>query len=540
MKLLHKLLLILLGACLFSIAWPPEGMPVLLFLAFVPILFLEDSITKEAKRPKLTLLLFTYSTFVIWNFHSTFWLYYASGAGGYAAILANALLMSIPFQLFHITKKHYGDRIAYLSLPFFWISFEYLHLNWDLSWAWLNIGNAFAVTPSIIQWYEYTGVLGGTLWVLLINIAIFQVIKSYFEGAFTPFKLIKPILFITLPLLVSYTLLGREIKVDKKVEVAMVQPNIDPYYDKFSGKTLQDQLNILLRLSKQVITPNTKFLLWPETALLNFNLNEPEKNFQVKGIQSLLDSFPNLNIISGASSYEVYDNIKTPTTRVNRAGTYYDEFNSSVHLTKDREIGVYQKSKLVPLVENIPYPEFFNLLSQFTIDLGGAVGSLGTQEEREVFFSRDSIGITPAICYESVFGAYATDFTEKGGQIFGILTNDAWWLYPEGGNGPFIGSDKGYRQHYHYAKLRAIENRRAIARSANTGISGTIDPFGNEMIKTEYWKEAAVIDELPVISELTFYTKHGNYLGRLALIVSILTLLIRFISRNTENFKYRK
>jgi len=471
---------------------------------------------------------------------NTFWLSYASGAGGYAAILANALLMSIPVQLFHITKKHYGERIGYISFPVYWLAFEYLHLNWDLSWAWLNIGNAFSVQTDWIQWYEITGVLGGSFWVLLTNLFLYKIASSFIEKKSALLPIILSVLVFATPILVSYSWDVKAFKADKEVEVAIVQPNIDPYYDKFNGMDLRQQLAVLLRLSYQSITPETKFLLWPETALLAFNLNNPEKNQQMKGIRMLLDSFPQLNIISGASAHIIYDTIETATTRQNRAGTYYDEFNSSLHFAKDQEVGIYKKSKLVPLVENIPYPEFFNLLSQFMINLGGSVGSLGTQEEREVFFSKDSVGITPAVCYESVFGAYATDFTEKGGNIFAVLTNDAWWLYPENGTGPFIGSDKGYKQHFHYARLRAIENRRMIARSANTGISGIIDIDGTPLKQTKYWKEDSFNAKVKTYSDLTFYVQHGNYLGRTAVILSILILLLRFISIRTENFKYRR
>lgn len=537
---LHKILLAILSGILLSLSWPPEGFSLISFLALIPILLIEETINPNYKKPRLAIFAYSFIAFIIWNLYSVSWLSFASGAGGYAIVVSNALLMCIPFQLFYLSKKHFGERIGYASLPIFWISFEYLHFNWELAFPWLTFGNVFSTTPSLVQWYEYTGVLGGTLWIILLNILIFQAMKSVIEKKNNKWHLIKPSILLLLPVLISFLLLKKEIVADRSVEIAIVQPNIDPYFEKFSGSSLKHQLDILIRLSNDVVTSETSFLLWPETALLHFNLNNPEKNQQTPEIRTFLDRFPQLNIITGASAHEIYDSVKTPTTRISRNGTIYDEFNSSLHFAKNKKVGVYQKSKLVPMVENIPYPGLLNILTKFTVDLGGAMGSLGKQDTREVFFSKDSIGITPIVCYESVFGAYATDFTTNGGQIFAILTNDAWWKYPENGNGPFIGSDKGYKQHFHYNRLRAIENRRTVVRSANTGISGVINIWGEPIITTEYWQETSFKAIIPIYSQLTFYTKYGNYIGRLSVILASLILLLRFISIRTENFKYRR
>tara|TARA_B110000008_G_scaffold98681_1_gene101444 strand:- start:128 stop:421 length:294 start_codon:yes stop_codon:yes gene_type:complete len=82
--------------------------------------------------------------------------------------------MSTAFWLFHKVKSATTNRLGYLSFIVLWISIEYLHLNWDLSWPWLTLGNAFANVPDVVQWYEFTGFLGGSLWVLFINVLLFS------------------------------------------------------------------------------------------------------------------------------------------------------------------------------------------------------------------------------------------------------------------------------------------------------------------------------------------------------------------------------
>jgi apolipoprotein N-acyltransferase len=131
-----------------------------------------------------------------------------------------------------------------------------------------------------------------------------------------------------------------------------------------------------------------------------------------------------------------------------------------------------------------------------------------------------------------------TTFVDQGADFISILTNDSWWYYPEE-NGAFVGSQLGYLQHFNYARLRAIENRRYIARSANTGISGFIDAKGDIVSTTEYWQRTALTDQIKINDEFTFYTKNGDFIGRIMLTIALILILSKFVSNRTENFKYR-
>ena len=177
------------------------------------------------------------------------------------------------------------------------------------------------------------------------------------------------------------------------------------------------------------------------------------------------------------------DEAKSATARL-YGGTdvYYDAFNAALLVDGNGQVRSYHKSKLVVGVEKLPFASLLGELDAVSIDLGGTTGSLGEQDERTVFHTADPrVAVAPMICYESVFGDHVAAHVRNGANFLAIMTNDGWW-----------GTSPGYRQHLQYGRLRAVENRRDIARSANTGISCFIDQRGSVLQATEYGVPAAV------------------------------------------------
>ncbi|MBK9012586.1 MAG: hypothetical protein IPM82_00005, partial [Saprospiraceae bacterium] len=171
-----------LSGVLLALSFPPFPTTILLFIAWVPLLIVEYEISKEKQAalessipqtPKPSLLPYAYHTFVLWNILVTWWVGNTAFIAGIVAIWLNSWFMFVPFVFFHWTKR-YLPKTGYLAFVAYWISFELLHLNWEISWSWLTLGNAFAQFPQAVQWYEYTGVFGGTLWVLATNVLIFK------------------------------------------------------------------------------------------------------------------------------------------------------------------------------------------------------------------------------------------------------------------------------------------------------------------------------------------------------------------------------
>ena len=494
----NPLFLALASAVLLSLAWYVPLGCLTLFVAFVPLFY----ITENAKKKWL----FVYVALFLWNLATTWWVWNASAGGAVAMLFANTLLMTIPWGAYLLLKKYLGKWNKYFLVTA-WILFEYAHLNWDLSWSWLNLGNGFAYTHTLVQWYEYTGVLGGTLWVLLVNVFLYEFFvekrKQRLRWALT--TLFLPI-FVSLIIYFAYEEKG------ENVEIVVVQPNIDPYTEKFVGTEnfipYDKQAKLFLELASKQITPQTKLLLFPETA---FDEGYDEKVIQnyapIRIVKDFLQKNSQTYLLAGTTSWQIYgQEKKTATARRNEQIGYYDVFNTAMFLgAKADSIALYHKSKLVPLVESMPYPSVIEtLLGSVIIDLGGTSGGLGFQQEREVFFA-EKFGFAPIICYESVYGEYVTEYVRKGANILCIITNDGWW-----------GDTLGYRQHWQMAKLRAIETRRAVARSANTGISGFIDQKGNTIEKTDYWVRDVRRQTLRANTENTFYVRFGDWIGKLA------------------------
>ena len=198
---MRKLLLALLSGLLLAFSWPELGIFPFLFFAFLPLLMVEDELNNSNDKKKgRKVFWYSFLAFFIFNAITTYWVYHATLFGAIAAFIVNATLMSTAFWLFHKVKSATTNRLGYLSFIVLWISIEYLHLNWDLSWPWLTLGNAFANVPDVVQWYEFTGFLGGSLWVLFINVLLF----SLYISADKKKAMLLPLLVLLLPLFVSY------------------------------------------------------------------------------------------------------------------------------------------------------------------------------------------------------------------------------------------------------------------------------------------------------------------------------------------------
>jgi len=131
------------------------------------------------------------------------------------------------------------------------------------------------------------------------------------------------------------------------------------------------------------------------------------------------------------------------------------------------------------------------------------------------------------ICYESVFGRFVSEFISGGAEIICIITNDGWWR-----------NTAGYKQHFSFASLRAIETRRAVVRTANTGISGLIDQKGRIIEKSGWWTETAMRFVVKRNLEKTFYTLYGDYIYRYADIFVVIILILTFIGAPLKRYRF--
>ncbi len=527
-----------LSGALLWLAWPPFPTTWVIFFALVPLLWLVDQ--KEAFDRKWRFRLLVFAAMLTWNVLTTWWVGKASEAGGAFANFANAVLQTIPILLWVPTRKRLGRTLGYIALISYWLSFEYLHLRWEFTWPWLTLGNAFAGAHKWVQWYEWTGVFGGSLWIWLSNIFIYEAFVRRDQVAYKgsrlflwtqhkAFRYASPLVLVAVPVILSLIRYSQVEDQGKELKVAVLQPNIDPYEEKFDTP-VREMVEKMLDLSLTAVDDSTDYLIWPETAIPSpIWLNRAERSPVLRTISRRLGEYPNLTSVIGANTFEEYpsegESSATARNLINpnlNDTIWYDAFNTALQLEVNEPILWYHKSKLVPGVERMPYPAVFRVLEKLVIPMGGISGSLGIQDTRSVFRNQDDNGAGVAICYESIFGEYCTRYIKNGADVLFIITNDGWW-----------GHTAGHKQHLAYASLRAIENRKSIARSANTGISCFVNQRGDILQATSWDEEVVITGSVYANNKQTFYTRHGDVIGRTSVWVAILLILMGFVRKRT-------
>ncbi|SDL64693.1 apolipoprotein N-acyltransferase [Chryseobacterium taihuense] len=519
------LLLTLISAMLLSVSWPTYGIPFFIFTALVPLLMMEHGVSKfsDYKRKSWMVFGLSYLCFVIWNVVTTGWLYGSKNPDGSHSMMAvlfpvlvNSFLYSLVFQCYHWYKNAQG---TYWGLAFFaaiWMCFEKFHLNWELTWPWLNLGNVFSDYPKVIQWYDTLGATGGSFWILLINILIFYTIRIWEAGRKRKSLIINASLvtvLIGLPMIISIIKYNQfEEKPIGEVNVLLLQPDLNPYGEKYSKDSITI-LKELLTLAESNSKGKIDYYIAPETAIPGRgSISETafEKSELLNSVKDFLSKHPQSVFATGISSHQYFFNkekLPKDAYQINDR-VWVESYNSAVQIIPNQKVEVYHKGKLVPGVEIFPYMNVLKpLLGDAMINLGGTVASLGTDKERVAFKNPFNKGkLAPIICYESIYGEFTTEYVKKGANFLTIMTNDSWW-----------GVTEGHRQLLSYAKLRAIETRREIARSANSGISAHINAKGEILEDTFYGDQTALFAKINLYEGKTFYVRSGDLLSRISM-----------------------
>jgi apolipoprotein N-acyltransferase len=523
-----NILLSVLSGLLLWIAWPPTHYTTfLLFVGLVPMLIaieniIRSDLTKKGKKIFGT----AFIGFFVWNTLSIYWVYNALKMIGEAAALPvslipyslGPLLMATACWLYYRLRRITNRNLSLLGLVCFWIAYEYLNQSWDLAFPWMTLGNGFAITHQWVQWYEYTGVFGGTLWVWILNILLFLIWSGLKEAQNKALrlKLISAfVIVLIVPLSLSLYRYYSYTEQPNPSNVVVAQPNIDPYAKETSippGK----QLNILTHISDSLGQANTEFFIWPETAIPDeVGEDNIRTNTYYLQAQHFLNKYKNGNLITGAETFKLYNTQATPTATYDPQGhLYVDYFNAALNIEDSPEVQFYHKSKLVPGAEALPFPSALAFLKPVFAHLGGATGGYGGQKDPGVFYSQSGIGVAPVVCYETLWGGWIAGSVQKGAQFIAIITNDGWWE-----------DTPGKDQHFDYAKLRSIETRRWVCRSANTGISGFINQRGDVVQHSKWWVQTALKQDINLNTALTFYVQYGDYIAQIASLLTLLGIL---------------
>ncbi|MEM7036817.1 MAG: apolipoprotein N-acyltransferase [Bacteroidota bacterium] len=564
----------MLTGCLLAASFPPSPLNFLIYIAFVPLFILceletvpgrvpEDKIFRPFKsffvvafrlltfqflwRPlrkgravftyrratisgNAQLFRYTYAIFLVWNALCCYWLMMtAFGAtdfgealihatAGILAIMLNPVLMVVPFQFLSRVRHVFHPVLASGCLVIFWLAFEYLHFNWDLSWSWLTLGHTMSAFPDYIQYAEFTGVLGISLHILVGNLLIYQFYR--FKTHVGKFNLLRGSVMIgwfALPLLLNLFLLNPDRPVFQSTgqyTVRVVQPNVDPY-KKYNYYTAEEQVNLIAELIQSRPLDSIDLVILPETAIPR----PTERNEMIHGrllepLWEIVDSF-GVDILTGVEEYQIFRNKDSLPVSATpgyayvagaRKAVYFDYYNAAVLLRGDRQLQSHRKGKLIPMVERTPFLEAISGFRAFKIDVGTGHGSYGLPDSIFPLESQDGLKIGAMICYESEYGDYVRAHPAKGAEMLAVLTNDGWWQ-----------QSSGYVQHAALSVLRALESRRELARAANSGTSLFVDHLGRVSQSTAFGTTAVIDQTLHRHTGTTFYTRHGDWIGRIAL-----------------------
>ena len=464
---------------------------------------------------------------------------------GLLTLILHPVYLTFPFFAYNFLKRNLNPKrfpdFHLIYFPISLIAYEYISCRSEISFPWLLAGNSFTTNLDKIQFIEYTGVYGISLWIIIISTLIYYVFKNLKQdySKLRSRKVIITILLITilyiLPNFFTKIIINRKnYQQSDEITTTIIQPNINPWHkwEEHPYKLVSDYTDLIRDAVKNRKT--TDLIILPETAF-TFSLLYPFYEDKYELVQNLCDSI-NVPVLSGTSDIKVYmdsTQARPDSKKFKSNGLYYDDFNSSILIEphKDKSlIQKYAKIKLVIGSERMPYQEKLTFLKDL-ISWSVGLSSYSTGRDTTIFILKDKYKFNTAICYESIYPEFFSRFIDKGAEFSVIITNDGWW-----------GKLSGTYQHNQFAILRAIENRRWIVRCANTGISDIIDPYGNMNDKTPVNEKAEFTDKIGIINEKTFYTKHGDIIWQfetyLILILLFSGIVIKiYKSLNSGNHK---
>lgn len=499
----HPLLLSLSAGVLLTLSFPPFDLPVLQIPAFM--ILLQLSVDSPGWREAA---LRIFPGLLVWNLTATYWLMMATLPGGAAAIVANSILMLFPLELIRrLHRRQLHPLLLAVLAGAVWSCFEFAHHSWQLAWPWLTLANAWSSLPVLIQYISWTGHLAVSFWVVSSALLALHVLGTLEREQFVH-ALGFVLIFPALSLLAENA--WEEVP-SGEFEVAVIQPNLDSYLPLGGLESVDEVLDNLLMLSDSIRTGRTRLIVWPENAIETaIGLRNPYN-------ERISDSLRNwqAELITGSAFIDFYEDRPAPAiTRSTTDGRPFNVYNAALHFTPEGLTDVYRKGRLVPIVERLPYAETLQRLDLFGwIDWGSAIGyGRGTLNNN---FSLASSATPALICYDSVYPDWVGRFVRNGAGFITIITNDGWW-----------GDTAGHSQHFSYARLRAIEFRQWVVRSANNGISGIITPRGEVIDRTGYWTRTAIAHTIRTTDRMTPFARFGNWFNWLMAAGTLLAFLL--------------
>jgi len=463
--------LAIVSGVLVGISYPPiPGLTA--WFGFVPLihLWLNQSKNDSAR--------FTFLSAIIFNSIAFYWIGLNSGASFvpvFLSLTGAVLYLSFILSIFGwaiawIEEKQNNSGLV--LIPFLWVTMEWLRSFGPLGFPWANLAITQTEFLPLIQIIDFTGSEGVGFWIMILNVYIYYLIRNnYFYGK----KIILLLAIIVIPWLYG-TIRINQLNTQswEDIEVAALQPNINPN-EKWEPTYRKTLFSIMDSLNNKAYDMKPKLVLWPEAALpVYMRVSSAKQAYENKVRKTTIP------LIMGTVDFK-------------RDTLGRKVFNGSIYFGLN-ENKIYHKLLLVPFAEYIPLSNKFTFLNK--LNFGQANFTHGNEF---TVFQIDTISFSNMICYESSHPSIARGFINNGARFLTIQANDAW-----------LQNSSGVRQHFELARLRAVELRTGIIRSANTGISGIIDPSGRVKHKVKFYDQEVFKGKILLNKSLTFYARFGN------------------------------
>ncbi|TAG06822.1 MAG: apolipoprotein N-acyltransferase [Cytophagia bacterium] len=483
-----------------------------IFIFFLPILWLENEVyTKKLK--KRYFFIWIWLIFLFINVSVLYWTVNDTLISSIILYVCNGLLMSLPILLFCVLhrrlEKLLTEKYVYVGFGLFWLSFEYLHSLSDFAFPFLNLGNIFSSIPQIIQWFSITGILGGSFWVLLVNVFIFITYqKSTHQNIFTL------IFLVVMPIFISFLMLYTTEKDKETKEILIMHPNMVRYGQ--DALLHIEQINKYTEIINKNITKNTDYVLMPETAIqIKQWRHLLDNHLPTLFFQQITKKYPKLKIIAGVITSE-YSKDSIETEKEKYTNKHFKTYNAMIQIDNTKNVQWRTKSKLVPYEERRPY--YLDWFSPIYFYFGGERWNYTKNLGIENNFFEDNISglnVVPLICYESFFDEFATTKMNQKTMFLTCSANEVWYKNTE-----------GITQEFEKIRLLAICTSKSVARSSDFGGSGLVDKQGNVLVKLDNDKKDFLLVNIPINTKNTLFMYWGEIIGKIALFFMLFIILV--------------
>lgn len=403
------------------------------------------------------------------------------------------------FVLLKLGQLYFG-KYGFIIQSFIWVIYEYCRINGFLGYSFGVLGYAWSFYPLLIQTADIFGVWGITLYLAGTSFFIAQILNNTLgKQVFTiPFYRNSSIVYIIITLaIVGYGILAqKEYTAHPKVRIALIQHDTDPW--KGGENAYRTSLNRLISLTTEAMAqePPPDMVIWSETAFvpsIAYHLQYRYKPSYLRLINELynfLAQYPTTEFLIGNG-----EGVKV----INEQGKEVREnYNASLFFRGQERLEAYYKIHLVPFTEYFPYkhifPRFYTFLENNDVHFW-------LHGDEYTVFEGEKVAFSTPICFESGFGLQNAKFIRAGAEILVNITNDAWSHV-----------ESNAMQHLQLAIFRAVENRRSMVRSTNSGMTGYIDVNGDIVELLPSFQQGILVQEVAVYTDTnTFYTRFGDW-----------------------------